>query len=95
MRRTRKQTRKSLRKGTQLYNDNPRGSPVTRGTGYKNKEAARRTINLIRKKPLVYQKQVITTMYYRAKHHKHQTEDMKKAMAIYKKWLNQAQSGSI
>lgn len=27
------------------------------------------------------------TMYYRAEHHPHKTDDMKKAHKIFKKWL--------
>jgi len=75
------------RKGTQLYNNNPRGKPITSGTGYKNAKSARKTLKLISTKPTIYQKQVVTTMFYRAKHHKYQTEDMKNAMKIYKDWL--------
>ena len=28
-------------------------------------------------------------MYYRAKHRKHQTDGMKNAQKVFKKWLNQ------
>lgn len=86
-------TRRNLpRKGTQLYNNNPRGKPVTSGTGYKNAASARRTLKLIGKKSPTYQKQVVTTMYYRAKHHKYQTEDMKEAMRVYGEWLDRSLS---
>lgn len=82
-----KTRRSKIKKGTQLYNNNPRGKPVITGTGYKNANIARKTLKLISKKPEIYQKQVVTTMYYRAKHHKYQTKDMKEAMRIYKQWL--------
>ena len=58
------------------------------GTGFKNEETALKTIKLIKDKPKKYQFSVIQTMYNRAKYHPHQTNDMKKAMKIYKKWLN-------
>lgn len=76
-------------KGHQLFNNNPPGhSPTTPGTGYGSAEKARKTLKLIKKKPLTYQKQVATTMMYRAKYHKYQTKGMKNAMGIYKKFLS-------
>lgn len=76
-------------KKSRLYNGNPRGKPVTEGTGYKNENTARKTLKLIRHMPKNYQYQVITTMYYRAKHHKYQTKNMKKAMNVYKEKMEQ------
>ena len=35
-----------------------------------------------------YKFQVINTMYYRAKHHKNQTKNMREAMKVFKKWLD-------
>ena len=75
-------TRK-VTKGHQLFNDNPRGKPRTRGIGYGTPEKARQSIRLLRGKPKVYQKQVAITMYYRAKHHKFQNEGMRKAMKVW------------
>lgn len=37
---------------------------------------------------MVYQKQVVNTMYNRAKYHPHQTDGMKEAMKVFKKWLD-------
>ena len=69
-----------------LYEDkHPKKS--LKGTGYANKEKALYTINLIQKYDLNYQKQVIITMYNRAKYHRYQTQGMLDAMKIYKKWL--------
>ena len=69
-----------------LYEDkHPKKS--LKGTGYANKEKALYTINLIQKYDLTYQKQVIITMYNRAKYHRYQTQGMLDAMKIYKKWL--------
>ena len=81
------QTRKQ-RPGTRLFNDNPRGSPRTKGTGYGTAERARKTLKLLKGKPIGYQRQVIGTLDYRAKHHKFQTKGMRNAMKLYGKWLN-------
>ena len=88
MAQTRKQGREG-RQGRQLFNDNPRGSPRTKGTGYGTAERARKTLKLLKGKPETYQKQVVGTLFYRAKYHKYQTSGMRNAMAIYKKWLEQ------
>jgi hypothetical protein len=71
-----------------LYkDDHPKTS--TKGTGFKNKEKAEETINIIKKEPKIKQTQIVLTMYYRAKHHPHRTKDMESAMKIFKKWLIQ------
>jgi hypothetical protein len=70
-----------------LYEDkHPKTS--LKGTGFKDKEKAINTIKLIKNKNLIYQFQVINTMYNRAKYHPNQTKEMKEAMNIFKKWLN-------
>ena len=85
-------TRKQKR-GHQLFNNNPPGhSPTTPGTGYGSAEKARKTLKLIKKKPLTYQKQVATTMMFRAKYHKYQTKGMKNAQKIYAKFLDKYKS---
>ena len=69
-----------------LYEDNhPKTS--LKGTGYANKEKAIKTLELIKNYNITYQKQVVLTMYNRAKFHKYQTNNMLEAMKIYKKWL--------
>jgi hypothetical protein len=71
---------------TSLYeNKHPKTS--LKGTGYANKEKALFTLKLIKEYDITYQKQVVLTMYNRAKFHKYQTEKMLDAMKIYKKWL--------
>jgi hypothetical protein len=71
----------------ELYNDlHPDKSLKT--TGFKDSATANHTIKLISKRSLRYQFDVINTMYNRAKYHPHITDDMKKAMAVFKKWLN-------
>jgi len=54
---------------------------------YVDKQKAIDTINIIKDRNITYQKQVINTMYNRAKYHPYQTEDMRDAMKIYKIWL--------
>lgn len=70
----------------QLYNDlHPNKS--LKNTGFKDVATANYTINLVSKRSLRYQFDVINTMYNRAKYHPYITDDMKKAMSIFKKWL--------
>lgn len=77
------QTRKQ---GTQLFNDNPKGPSKVKAQ-YGTAERARQTLKRLRGKPKAYQRQVATTMFYRAKHHKYQTKGMKEAMKIYGTFL--------
>lgn len=82
-------TRKASKKGHQLFNDNPRGSPRTRGIGYGTAERARKSIKLLKGKPSTYQRQVATIMFFRAKYHKYQTKGMKEAMKIWGDYIKQ------
>lgn len=70
-----------------LYSDN-HPDTSTRGLGYKDAQTALDTIKKIKNRNLVYQFQVINTMYNRAKYHPHQTIDMRKAMKVFKIWLD-------
>jgi hypothetical protein len=81
--------RKTQKKGHQLFNDNPRGRPRTRGIGYGTAKRARNSITRLKGKSKTYKRQVATTMYYRAKHHKYQNQGMRDAMKIWKKYMNQ------
>lgn len=73
--------------GLSLYVDyNPK--TTLKGTGFKNAETADKTIQLIKNRDLTYQKRVILTMYNRAKFHPYRTNDMEKAMVVFKKWLD-------
>lgn len=56
-------------------------------TGYGSPKKARDTLKNIKKFDKTYQKQVVNTMYNRAKYHANQTEGMRDAMKIFKKWL--------
>ena len=73
----------------ELYSDrNPK--TTIKGFGYGNAKKARNTLKKLRKlnKPEVYKFQVVNTMYYRAKHHKYRTNDMERAMKVFKKYLD-------
>ena len=70
-----------------LYtDDNP--DYTLKGTGFKDKKTALKTLKLIKKRCLLYQFQVINTMYNRAKYHPHKNEKMEDAMGIFKEWLS-------
>lgn len=70
-----------------LYEDN-HPTTSTKGTGFKNKQKALDTLKIIKNRDLIYQKQVVNTMYNRAKYHPYQTKDMLEAMKVYKEWLD-------
>jgi hypothetical protein len=78
---------KTRRKGHQLFNDNPRGAPRTKGIGYGTAKKARNSIRRLRGKPKVYRHQVATTMFFRAKYHKYQTDGMKAAQKVWGTYL--------
>ena len=79
-----KSTKKSLNKS--LYANGTK-KPRTI-TGYGTKEKAVQTLKNIKKFDIKYQKQVINTMYNRAKYHANQTKGMREAMKVYKVWLS-------
>lgn len=57
-------------------------------TGYKDEETAKNTLKNLKGFDITYKKQVINTMYNRAKYHKNQSINMRKAMKVFKKWLD-------
>jgi len=57
-------------------------------SGYGTFKIAKQTLKNIKNHSKTYQKQIVNTMYNRAKYHKYQTDGMKDAMKIYKNWLN-------
>jgi hypothetical protein len=79
-------TRKN-KKGHQLFNDNPRGRPRTKGIGYGTAKKARDSIKLLKGKPKAYQRQVATTMFFRAKYHKYQNEGMREAKKVWGEYI--------
>jgi hypothetical protein len=77
---------KTRKVGHQLFNDNPKGPSKVKAQ-YGTADRAKQTLKRLRGKPKAYQRQVATTMYYRAKHHKYQTKGMKDAMKVYNVFL--------
>lgn len=70
----------------ELYSDR-HPNRTMKGTGFKDKKTALKTIKLIHYRSPTYQFNVINTMYNRAKYHPHQTDEMHDAMRIFTKWL--------
>lgn len=71
----------------QLFNNSPRGTPRVKGIGYGTAKKARNSIKRIQGKEKAYKMQVATTMYFRAKHHKYQTNGMKAAKKIWGNYI--------
>jgi len=69
-----------------LYSPNRIGKPRT-STGFATPEKAQETLKNILKFNKTYQKQVVITMYNRAKYHPHRTKSMENAMKIYANWM--------
>ena len=63
-----------------------RYKPKTK-TGFANKKTALQTLKNIKRYSIPYQKQVVITMYNRAKYHPYKTEDMSEAMKVYSRWM--------
>ena len=79
-------TSKPSTKPSQLYDDfHP--SQSLKETGFKDEKTALKTLNLVSKRSLRYQFDVINTMYNRAKYHPNRTKDMENAMKIFAEWL--------
>ena len=74
-------------KSIELYTDAHPKSTI-KGTGYKDKKTALKTLKLIKNKPIKYQFLIVNVLYQRAKYHKNQTKDMVEAMDVFKKWLH-------
>ena len=77
-------------KNRSLYANGKKRSKVK--SGYGDEKKAEDTIKNVKKYNKKYQYQVINTMYNRAKYHANQTKDMRKAMVVFKKWLNKYKS---
>ena len=69
-----------------LFSDYNKETTV-KGLGFKDKEKALHTLNVIKDKPLKYQVNVVATMLGRAKNHPHKTKEMDEAIQIFEKWL--------
>ena len=71
-----------------LYSDYNK-STSNKGFGFANKEKALDTIKKLKTEKIRYQVYVVTTMLGRAKSHPHQTQGMRDAIKIFKKWLKE------
>ena len=69
-----------------LFSDyNPK--TTTQGLGFKDKEKAIHTIEIIKNRDLKYQVNVIATMLGRAKKHPHKTKNMNQAIKVFSMWM--------
>ena len=70
-----------------LFSDyNPK--TTTHGLGFKDKKKALYTVKAIKNRDLKYQVNVVATMLGRAKKHPSQTEEMREAIVVFNKWMN-------
>jgi hypothetical protein len=79
---------KTRKVGYRLFNNSPKGKSKVKAQ-YGTKERAYQTLKRLRGRPEAYQRQVVTTMYYRAKYHKYRTKQMEEAMKVYNNYLKQ------
>ena len=63
--------------------------PKIKGSGYDSVDRANSTIRAVKNKSKSEQKEIIETMYNRAKHHKSQTGGMREAMEVFEQWLTE------
>jgi hypothetical protein len=61
--------------------------PKIKGSGYDSLKRARSTISSIKNKSKSEQKEIVETMYNRAKYHDIQTGGMREAMEVFEQWL--------
>ena len=66
-----------------------------KGTGFKDKKTAFKTLKLIKFRSPTYQFNVINTMFNRAKYHPNQTKEMRDAMEIFADWLKKYKKPKI
>jgi hypothetical protein len=75
-----------------LYTDD-KPNDTAKGTGYSDKKKAQKTIDIASKYNRQRRMAIINTMYYRAKHHANQTQDMRDAMKVFKTWIDKNKIG--
>ena len=68
-----------------LFNNTRKKSHLHYGTAAK----ARQTLRYLKKRPRAEQIRGAQSMYYRAKYHAHQTDNMRAAMKVYCKFLKE------
>ena len=80
--------KESKKKGTTLFS--PGDKDAVKGTGYGSKEKALDTVKIIdklKKKDHMHAMAIATTMMNRAKHSDNQSQGMRDAVPIFKKWI--------
>lgn len=70
-----------------LYSDYNKETTIP-NLGFKDKEKVVYTLNKIKNKPIKYQLSLVSTMIGRAKNHPYQTKEMKEAIKVFQKWLD-------
>ncbi len=70
-----------------LYSPNRLGKKPRVVTGFANSKIAKKTLKNIKKYDMNYQKQVVITMYNRAKFHPNRTKLMENAMKVFSDWM--------
>lgn len=86
IRRRSRKKRKTMKVNTSLY-DNGKGSKS--GYGYKNESVAIKSVKKLRRSKRRDKMAVANTLYNRAKHHKNQTSDMRKAMRVWSAYIKE------
>lgn len=81
-------------KSIELYT-NSHPNTTIKGTGFKNEATAKKSLKLVKNKPIYYQFLVINTLYQRAKYHPHQTTGIRKAMKIFHVWIKKYNNKKI
>jgi len=72
---------------TSLFSDAKNKKKKSYFTGYGTEEKAKKMIRSIKRLPAGKQKQLVNSMYNRAKFHANQTEGMRKSIKVFRKWL--------
>ena len=72
---------------SKLYSNNDHPITNIRHTSFKDVKSVKKTLKLISKRSIIYQKSLINTLYNRAIYHPNKTDDMRKAIRLMKKWL--------
>tara|TARA_Y100000780_G_C13676321_1_gene414329 strand:- start:1334 stop:1999 length:666 start_codon:yes stop_codon:yes gene_type:complete len=77
-----------------LYTDD-RPKTTIKGTGFKDKKTAKKTIKLIKNRSIMYKKALVITMLNRAKYHPHKNENMEEAIEVFEDWMEENKDKKI
>jgi len=72
-----------------LYSGNKQPKMSVQGTGFGSSQRAKDTLKICSRdcRDLTHQKQVVLTMFNRAKFHPNQSQGMRDAMKVFKPWM--------